>query len=321
MLSEADYVLITGGAGAIGVNLIEYLLEYSSDSIIVLDNLSSGRSEFIERTNRVKFYYFDISQPEKYQFLDRYRIRKVFHLAAHFANQNSVDFPMSDAQTNALGSLHLLEYLKEKKLESFVYASSSCVYGNSKHMHEELSITPSETPYAIHKYVGELYCQYYREQYGVPTNIVRLFNSYGPYELAGEYRNVIPNFIDAALKGVPIKITGTGDEKRDFTYVADTCHLLNLVSEHVGTRCEIFNSGTGEGTSIIDLVHSIEQVLGFSVEVEYHPRRSWDHVIERKSDIKKAQSVLGYSPSVGLREGLSKTMEWHQKVHRSEMDV
>lgn len=168
MSNTKKTVLITGGCGAIGVNLVDKLLEREAYNILVIDNLSSGMNllpESVELSN------IDISNKEKLDgFFSRHRPNIIYHLAAHFANQNSVEHPVSDTATNIVGLINIFEsQTSNMKLEKIVYASSSCVYGNSTIMSEDDNVSPYDTPYAINKYVGELYCKYYSEIRRMPT--------------------------------------------------------------------------------------------------------------------------------------------------------
>jgi len=309
-------ILITGGAGAIGINLIEKLLKMDVKSILIIDNFSSGNSGFIPDSSKISYKYIDIYRIDTLKsILESYEADYIFHLAAHFANQNSVEHPFSDIQTNVIGTVNLMELLKENKsLKKVVYTSSSCVYGNIEIMSEDNYIYPYETPYAINKYSGELYMKYYAHLFGIPTVSVRLFNTYGPYEKAGRYRNVIPNFIDKALKSEDIVITGDGSETRDFTYVEDTVELLILSALSKIDNGDVFNGGTGIETKIIDLAKMIVDFSFSSSKIIFKPRRNWDLVSRRVSNIEKSKKILGYKPKVSLEKGLQKTVKWHKKL-------
>ncbi|MGC9345764.1 MAG: NAD-dependent epimerase/dehydratase family protein, partial [Candidatus Bathyarchaeales archaeon] len=196
---EGKRILVTGGCGCIGSNLVKALLGAEPERIVVLDD---------ERMKRV------------FSFKPDY----VFHLAAHFANQNSVDHPETDLLVNGLGTLKTLEYANLVGVEKFVFASSGCsVYGSQAPLplKEDFVSLHLDTPYQINKLVGELYCNYFHDYYGLPVAIARYFNVYGPGEVPGKYRNVIPNFIWWALHKQPLPITGSGEETRDFTFVED----------------------------------------------------------------------------------------------------
>jgi UDP-glucose 4-epimerase len=301
-------VLVTGGAGAIGGHLVRALSD--NYRVLVLDDLSSG---FIENLHSVpiKFWRGSIVDDEilKEVFLERPSI--VFHLAANFANQNSVDYPQKDLSVNGMGTLKILQYAKETGVERFIYTSSSCVYGNIKEPISERTQNYSlDTPYAVTKLLGEQYVNFFHMHYALPTVILRLFNSHGPGEYPGKYRNVIPNFIYRALKGKPIVITGTGEETRDFTYVSDTVQALVLALNESDAVGETFNVGTGIETSIRELIESILRICGTHPSIEYQPRRDWDTVSRRRADISHIQRKLNYTPKVGLQRGLTLTHQW-----------
>lgn len=302
-------VLITGGFGAIGVNLVATLRADPGLEVCVVDDFSSGVVNYIPQ---VQFTHLDIANAERVAgFFRDYKPNQIYHLAAHFANQNSVDHPVSDTMTNVVGTINILEAQRTNTyLKKFVFASSSCVYGNNTEMSEAVAITPYETPYAINKYVGELYCRYYAEVHAVPTVCARIFNTYGPGELPGKYRNVVPNFIARALRDEEIVITGTGDETRDFTFVSDTVDLLRHLAGSSFQAGEVFNGGTGRKTRIGELAELIIAATGSRSGVRHASRRSWDHVADRCADTRISRDVLGYTPKVNLREGIAHTIEW-----------
>lgn len=307
-------VLVTGGAGFIGNNLVRRLLQNEVSNIVIMDNQSSGMAVFLPNDPRITFVGMDIDKMDKLNFvINQHEFDYVFHLAAHFANQNSVDHPFSDIQTNIVGTVSLLEILKfHKSLRKFVYASSSCVYGTASQMNEDTYIYPSETPYSINKYTAELYTQYYAHLFHVPTVSIRIFNTYGPYELAGKYRNVIPNFIEKALNGEDLVITGTGRESRDFTFVEDLIDLMIAAALSPSKEGEIFNGGTGFRTEILNMAEIIKEVTGSNSNIVFKPARNWDKVKDRVSDTSKSASELGYAPAVKIREGLEKTIKWYK---------
>ena len=307
-------VLVTGGAGFVGNNLVRKLLQEGVSQIVIMDNQSSGMTVFLPNDPRITFVGMDIDKMDKLNFvINQHEFDYVFHLAAHFANQNSVDHPFSDIQTNIVGTVSLLEILKfHKSLRKFVYASSSCVYGTADNMSEDVFIYPSETPYSINKYTAELYTQYYAHLFHVPTISIRIFNTYGPYELAGKYRNVIPNFIEKALNGEELNITGTGKETRDFTYVEDLVELMLLAALSPSNEGEIFNGGTGVKTQILEMAEIILQETGSASSITFKPMRNWDKVKDRMSNTSKSAAYLGYRPRIGIHEGLEKTIKWYK---------
>jgi nucleoside-diphosphate-sugar epimerase len=307
-------ILVTGGAGFIGNNLVRRLLANQVSNIVIMDNQSSGMAVFLPDDPRITFVGMDIDKMDKLNFvINQHEFDYVFHLAAHFANQNSVDHPFSDIQTNIVGTVSLLEILKfHKSLKKFIYASSSCVYGTAEQMNEEAYIYPSETPYSINKYTAELYTQYYAHLFHVPTVSIRIFNTYGPYELAGKYRNVIPNFIEKALNGEDLVITGTGKETRDFTFVEDLVDLMLNAALSPSHEGEIFNGGTGQKTEIKAMAEIIKSVTGSQSNIVFKPARNWDKVKDRVSNLTHSKAVLNYQPKVTIQEGLEKTIKWYK---------
>lgn len=308
-------VLVTGGAGAIGVNLVNKLLDENVSKIVVVDNFSSGNINFLPKSEKVEVCSIDIFRFDELRTVCKeYESDFVFHLAAHFANQNSVDHPFSDIQTNVIGTMNLLELSRESKnLKKFVYASSSCVYGDSEIMREDDFIYPYETPYAINKYSAEMYVKYYAHNFKLPSISVRIFNTYGPYEVAGKYRNVIPKFIENAMLGKDIVITGGGNETRDFTYSSDTVELLLKAAISDVNNGDYFNGGTGKETKIVDLASMIIELTNSKSKIVFKPRREWDLVTKRVSDISKSKKVLGYNPVINLKDGLSKYINWYRE--------
>ncbi len=306
-------VLVTGGAGAIGINLVNGLLD-KAEKIIVVDDLSSGHSEFLTRNKKIEFIKDSITDGELYEKLSKQPIQIIFHLAAHFANQNSVEHPRRDLKVNGLGTLKLLEFAVKNKIEKFVYISSSCVYGNNHDAAEEdLSKIQLDTPYAITKYLGEHYTSFFHEYHKLNTVILRVFNSFGPGELGGKYRNVIPNFIDNAIKGKPLTITGTGNETRDFNWVGNVVQACILAATKEKANGQMFNIGSGVETKIIDIAKTIQRLSKNKTRIIFKPRRDWDKVLRRKANIKQAQKLLDYKPEINLQKHFKITYDWYVK--------
>jgi UDP-glucose 4-epimerase len=301
-------VLVTGGAGAIGSTLVKALLPKARE-IIVIDNLDSGHKELMPKDRKIRFVQKSITDDYALENIFSRKIGTVFHLAANFANQNSIDHPEKDLLVNGLGTLKLLKQCAKHK-SRFVYASSSCVYGNISGTAKEDSKIELETPYAITKLLGEQYTNFFHQYYGLETSIVRIFNSFGPGEMPGKYRNVIPNFFQAAIAGKPLVITGTGLETRDFNWVGNTTNGLMLAAEKKQAIGQTFNIASGESTQIIKLAQLINQISGNKAGIIFKERRAWDHIANRKADITKARKALGYTPEISLREHLEATYQW-----------
>lgn len=312
-------ILVTGGAGAIGSVLVKQLS--SNNSIVVLDNMSSGHEDNLPRLSSVKLFRASILDDEILReiFAD-YSFDYVFHLAANFANQNSVQYPQRDLEVNGMGILKLLQNSRDFNVGCFVYASSSCVYGNSSRIANENTMEfDVETPYAITKLLGERYTAFFHQYYGLNTVIVRIFNSYGPGEYPGKFRNVITNFFSACLAGAPVIITGSGNETRDFTFNADTVQGLLLAAENENACGQIINIGSGRETRIVDIARRIINLTGSKSELVFGERRSWDKIIHRRANIEKANRILGYVPRFGINEGLARTWDWVQEVKNSPL--
>jgi nucleoside-diphosphate-sugar epimerase len=309
-------VLITGGAGCIGSNLTKALLKADPEKIVIIDDLSASFEWNIPKHPKVVFIHGSILDEEKMKRAFSYKPHYVFHLAAHFANQNSVDHPETDLLVNALGTLKTLEYANLIGVERFVFASSGCsVYGSQAPLplREDFVSLHLDTPYQINKLVGELYCNYFHDYYKLPVAIARYFNVYGPGEVPGRYRNVIPNFIWWAMHNQPLPITGTGEETRDFTFVEDIVDgtlRMGIVEEAIG---EAINLASGTETRIIDLANWVNEITGNKAGVVFKPRRDWDKAIRRRASIEKARRILGYEPKTDMKTGLRKVYDWFRE--------
>jgi nucleoside-diphosphate-sugar epimerase len=310
-------VLVTGGAGAIGSNLVRSLSECGAELVIILDDFSSGKTKWcIHSAPNVLLVEGSILDEVKLKRVFFEKPNIVFHLAAFFANQNSVDHPEADLMVNGLGTLRLLEYSELAGIEKFIYASSGCsIYGSSAPLplREEFMSLNLSSPYQITKMVGELYCNFFYNHYDVPVVKPRFFNSYGPGEVPGQYRNVIPNFIYWALKGYPLYITGSGEETRDFTYVGDIVDGLLRAGFNEAAVGQEFNLASGKETKIIDLANSINALTENKAGVLFTERRKWDTKSRLLASIEKAQELIGYKPSTTMEEGLATTVQWFRE--------
>jgi len=309
-------MLITGGAGCIGSNLTSALLKVGARKVSILDDLSSAERWNVPEDPRVNFIEGSILDEEclKRAFSDE--CDYVFHLAAHFANQNSVDHPETDLMVNGLGTLKVLEYSRLTKSSKFVFASSGCsVYGSEAPLplKEDFVSLKLDTPYQITKLLGELNCNFFYNYFDMPLPIGRFFNVYGPGEIPGKYRNVIPNFIYRAKLGQALPITGSGKETRDFTFVEDVVEgvlRLGATPEAVG---DAFNLASETETKVIDLANMINELTQNDKGVIFVKRRSWDKIIRRKASIEKGRKILGYSPKTEIKYGIQKTIDWISK--------
>ena len=306
-------ILVTGGAGAIGSNLTRTIAGLGAKIVIVLDNLSSAERWNIPSLSNVMFVEGDIRDEVKLKRVFFEKPEYVFHLAAFFANQNSVNYPEIDLDVNGMGTLRLLEYSLFTGVKRLIYASSGCsIYGSSAPLplREEFMSLNLSTPYQITKMLGELYCNFFYNHYGLPVVKTRFFNSFGPAEIPGQYRNVIPNFIYWAMKGESLPLTGTGEETRDFTYVDDLIDGLLRAGYYDGAIGKEFNLASGKETKIIDLANRISDLTGNKAGIRFLSRRKWDTKSRLLASVDRAKALVGYVPKTEFDEGLKRTVEW-----------
>jgi len=306
-------VLVTGGAGAIGSNLTRELAELGAEVVIVLDDLSAGYRWNIPRLGNALSVEGSVTDEVCLKRVFQLRPEIVFHLAAFFANQNSVDYPQRDLMTNGLGTLLVYQYAQMCSAERVVYASSGCsIYGSEAPLPlvENFTSMYLTTPYQITKMLGELYGNFFHHHYGLRLVKTRFFNSYGPGEVPGQYRNVIPNFIYWALLGVPLPFTGTGEETRDFTYVGDIVDALLRAGYFEQAIGKEMNIASGRETNILQMAHHINELTGNSAGVTRAPHRVWDTKKRLLASIDRAREVLGYEPAMPFDEGLKATIGW-----------
>lgn len=312
---QGKIILVTGGAGAIGSNLTRRLAELGA-TVIILDDFSSSERWNVPSLPGILLVEGDIVDEMKLKRVFFERPQMVFHLAAFFANQNSVDHPERDLMVNGMGVLRLLEYSVFTGVDRFIFASSGCsIYGSSAPLplHEEFMSMHLSTPYQITKMLGELYGNFFYNHYGLKVVNPRFFNSYGPGEVPGQYRNVIPNFIYWAMKGLPLPITGTGEETRDFTYVGDIVNGLLRAGISESAVGQEFNLASGKETRIIDLARMINEATGNTAGIRLAQRRKWDTKSRLLASIDKARELIGYEPNTHFEEGLQNTIRWFRE--------
>jgi UDP-glucose 4-epimerase len=313
---DGKTVLVTGGAGAIGSNLVKTLSRLGTEKVIIIDDLSAAYEWKVPVNPKVSFVKGSVLDDNKLSLAFKDKPQVVFHLAAHFANQNSVDDPEMDLMVNGLGTLKVLEHAQLAGVERFVYASSGCgVYGaDSKMPFEEHDVSMTfYTPYQVTKMLGELYTNYYYNLYKLPIVNARLFNMYGPGEVPGKYRNVIPNFFYWAMNGQALPITGSGDETRDFTYVGDIVNGLLSMAYYEEAIGQAFNIGTGREVRIGDLAEWINELTENKAGTLFAEKREWDKKDRLLASIEKARRVLSYEPEMDFKEGLGHVYEWFKE--------
>jgi nucleoside-diphosphate-sugar epimerase len=310
---ENKVVLVTGGAGCIGTNLCRKLSELNVEKVIILDDLSSAYEWNIPKAKNIAFVNGSILDDEMLKRVFKERPDYVFHLAAHFANQNSVDNPEYDLMVNGIGTLKVLQYAHLLGVERLVYASSGCgVYGlDSKMPFEEHDVSISlHTPYQVTKLLGELYTNYFHNLYGLPIVNARFFNVFGPGEVPGRYRNVIPNFFYWAMSGQALPITGDGSETRDWTYVDDIVGGLLAMGVREEAIGEAINLGSGKEQRVVDMARKVNDIAGNEAGIVHVPRRDWDAKTRLLSSIEKAKRLLDYKPQMTFEDGLERVHGW-----------
>ncbi len=311
-------VLGTGGAGAIGSNLVIALsnLVGEEGKIIVLDNLSAIKGDEpidLPPLSNMMFVKGDVRNDIDLKRVFREKPTIVYHLAAFFANQNSVDFPEKSSDVDIKGIIKMLDLAQFTSVEKFVYASSGCsVYGSYGKMplKEDFISMHLTTPYQINKMAGEMYCNFYHHHYGLNIVNCRFFNSFGPGEVPGQYRNVIPNFVYWSMQEKSLPLTGTGNETRDFTYVLDLVQGLIKAAFYEAAIGQAFNLASGTETKIIDMISMVNKATGNSTPITHYPARKWDTKKRLLASIDLAAKLIDYKPTTNFKNGLKTNMEW-----------
>jgi nucleoside-diphosphate-sugar epimerase len=306
-------ILITGGAGAIGSNLTRALSELGARTVIVLDDLSAAYTWNIPSAPNVLFVKGSVTDEVVLKRVFQHQPEIVYHLAAFFANQNSVDYPQRDLEVNGVGTLLIYQYATMCQVKRFVYASSGCsIYGSSAPLPltEDFMSMHLTTPYQITKMLGELYGNFFWHHFKLPVVKTRFFNSYGPGEVPGQYRNVIPNFIYRAMRGLPLPFTGSGEESRDFTYVDDIVDALVRAAYFEAAVGLEMNIASGRETNILKMAEQVNELCGNEAGIIRVERRVWDTKKRLLASVDRARKLLGYEPQMEFGEGLRRTVEW-----------
>ena len=313
-------ILVTGGAGAIGSNLVIALSELVGDDgmIIVLDNLSAIKGEEpldLPPLSNMMFVKGDVRNDIDLKRVFREKPSMVYHLAAFFANQNSVDYPENSADVDIQGMIKLLDLAQFTNIDRFIYASSGCaIYGSYGEMplKEDFISMHLTTPYQINKMAGEMYSNFYYHHYGLKTVNCRFFNSFGPGEVPGQYRNVIPNFVYWSMLKKALPLTGTGDETRDFTYVLDLVQGLLKAGYYEDAVGKAFNLASGKETKIKDMISMVNNATGNTTPITQFPARKWDTKKRLLASIELANELIDYEPIISFSDGLESNFKWFE---------
>ncbi|MBP7113906.1 MAG: NAD-dependent epimerase/dehydratase family protein [Candidatus Peribacteraceae bacterium] len=309
-----ERVLITGGLGAIGAQLSRTLLKKGVESLTIIDDFSSSSPHLVSdiiQDPRVTHFRRSIIHDEclRHALLDR-KQDVVFHLAANFAHQSSLEHPVIDCEVNSLGTVKVLEYSRRANVKKFVFASSSCVYGNAKCNSVDNKDYHLDTPYAINKLHGEFLVDFNNKHHSMNTTILRYFNSFGPGELPGRYRNVIPNFFAMAMQGKALPISGDEKTSRDFNFVDNTVSGTLLAAEKEIANGKIYNIGSGHEITIVELAETINRIVGNKAGITFVPQRTWDTIKNRRADVSKTEKELGYKAVIDFENHLHTTHDW-----------
>lgn len=325
---KGQRLLVVGGAGFVGSNLVRALLEHAPDAIVIVDNLLSSERSNIPVAPTISFMEGSItddrilaSLPDEFDY--------VFHLATYHGNQSSIHDPLADHANNTLTTLKLYEHLKTlRKVHKVVYTSAGCAvaaktFDEAQPAMEDAPLSLyHDSPYQISKIIGEFYSNYYFAQYQMPVVKARFQNVYGPGEMLGAgqwrgtpatvWRNVVPTFVYKALQKLPLPVENEGIASRDFIYVEDVCRGLMACALR-GRPGEVYNIASGKETSIKDLALMINATTGNTTAIAYTPKRPWDSAGRRFGSTEKSRRELGFEAHVALRDGLRRTIDWTQQ--------
>lgn len=318
-------VLVVGGAGFVGSNLVHQILEQGPREIIVVDNLLSSDVSNIPADYKVRFIFGSITNDEILRNLPD-DLDYAFHLACYHGNQSSIANPLADHDNNTLTTLKLFERLKDiKSLKKVVYAAAACAvaektYDTPTATTEDQAVTLyHDSPYSISKIIGELYGNYYFERHKLPFVKARFSNVYGPREILGAgqwrgtvhtvWRNVTPTFIWRSLNGEALPLDNGGNASRDFIFVEDMARGL-MACALKGEPGEIYNLATGKETSILELATLINEFTGNKTPLDLKPARDWDRSGKRFASTEKARNILGFESKVSISEGIERTVNW-----------
>lgn len=303
-------ILLTGGAGFIGSNVLGELLN-KYNKIKVLDNFSTGKRENLEPyINDIELIEGDVRS--YHIVLDAVsKVDVVIHLAALPSVPRSIKDPLTTNEVNVVGTLNLLQACVQSKVKRFIFASSSSVYGDTSEMLKREDMKPNPlSPYAVSKITAENYCKVFSKIYGIHTVVLRYFNVFGPnQDPNSQYSAVIPKFINLVLKNETPVIFGDGTQSRDFTYIKNVVNA-NLLS--IEADCQpgsIFNCACGENISVNKLLSDINIITGKNIKAKYMNSKMGD-VKHSLADISSAKKYLNYEPEIKFSEGIKKTINY-----------
>jgi UDP-glucose 4-epimerase len=304
--------LVTGGAGFIGSNTVDELVQ-RGHSVVVLDDLSTGKEENLaEIRNKITLIKGSITDIEIVRKA-MHEAENVLHLAARTSVPRSVKDPLDTNRINIEGTLNVLLAAKEMKVKRVVYAASSSAYGETPTLPKLETMQPEPiSPYGVTKYVGELYGQAFLKCYGLETVSLRYFNIFGPrQDPSSPYSGVLAKFCTAFLEDKQPVVFGDGEQTRDFTFVDNAVHANLLACEAPNVAGSVFNVGCGDRISLNQVLATLGKISGKALEAKYDPPREGD-IRDSQADISQARKFLGYEPQVGFEDGLRITFDWYR---------
>lgn len=305
-------ILITGGAGFIASHVADLYIKHGHE-VAILDNLSTGKKEFVNE--QAKFYEADITDQKKVQsIIEEFQPEVINHHAAHIQVGYSVENPQFDAENNIIGLLNIMQAAQKVGVKKVIMASTGgAMYGNKQTPFSESMKEEPLSPYGVSKRSGELYLNYYYEQYGIEYIALRYSNVYGPRQNAHGESGVIAIFSEMLAQDKKPVINGDGTHTRDYVFVEDVAkaNLLALNSDFIGA----VNIGTAREISTNDVFKQVVKEFGKELEPQYGPARPGEQVTS-SLNYSLAREVLGWEPKVEFEEGVKKVVEWYKKIDR-----
>ena len=304
--------LVTGGAGFIGSNTVDELVQ-RGHSVVVLDDLSAGKddnlAEIRGKITLIKGSITDIEIVRKAMHEAEY----VLHLGARTSVPRSVKDPLETNRINIEGTLNVLVAAKEMKVKRVVFAASSSAYGETPTLPKLETMQPAPiSPYGVTKYVGELYGAAFLKCYSLETVSLRYFNIFGPrQDPSSPYSGVLAKFCTAFLEDTKPVVFGDGEQTRDFTFVDNAVHANLLACEAPDVAGKVFNVGCGDRISLNQVLATLRKITGKPLEAKYEAAREGD-IRDSQADISAARKFLGYEPQVGFEQGLQITFDWYR---------